>query len=98
MVLAEYEPPLDAGIARAVQVLALGGIETFESCQGGAGHAYPEPTVRFHGDHSEGWRALAVALQAGLPVRGLRRIWDVIDAQPTGPHWELVFAPHPRPT
>ena len=31
-------------------------METFESCQGGAGHAYPEPTVRFFGEKAAGYR------------------------------------------
>jgi hypothetical protein len=75
----EYNSPLDPGIAPAVIALADGGVETFESCQGGPGHAYPEPTVRFHGDTAEGYRALAVALRAGLPVLGLRRVWPIVD-------------------
>jgi len=74
-----------------VVVLAAYGVETFESCQGGAGHAYPEPTVRFHGHRSEGFRALAAALERGLSVRSLRRIWAVNEGEPTGPYWELVF-------
>ncbi len=28
-----------------VEVLRAAGVETFESCEGGAGHSYPEPTV-----------------------------------------------------
>jgi hypothetical protein len=86
-----YDSPLDAGIERAVHALADGGVETFESCQGGPGHAFPEPTVRFHGDTAEGYKALAVALQAGLSVMDLRRVWPVIDGEPTGPWWELTF-------
>lgn len=86
-----YDPPLDAGIRRAVEVLQSAGVETFESCEGGEGHAYPEPTVRFHGDAFEGFRALAVALRAGLHVLALRRAWPVIDYEPTGPWWEIVF-------
>jgi hypothetical protein len=50
---------LDAGILPVVQVLAQNGVETFESCEGGEGHAFYEPTVRFHGNHAEGFRALA---------------------------------------
>lgn len=86
-----YDPPLDEGIAPFVHVLVESGVETFESCEGGPGHAYPVPTVRFHGYREEGMRALAAALAAGLPVAGLRRVWDVIDGEPTGPHWELTF-------
>ena len=87
-----YDPPLDPGIVSAVAVLVAGGVETFESCQGGLDHAFPEPTIRFHGHRDEGFRALAVALGAGLRVSALRRVWDVIDGEPTGPHWEMVFA------
>lgn len=86
-----FEYPLDHGIANAVAVLRQGSIETFESCEGGIGHAYPEPTVRFHGDITEGMRALAVALKAGLPVLDLRRVWPIVDNEPTGPWWELTF-------
>lgn len=68
-------------------------METFESCEGGIGHAFPEPTVRFHGDHSEGYRAVAAAMQAGLPVAELRRVWPVLDGELTGPSWELTFVP-----
>jgi hypothetical protein len=86
-----YDPPLDPGIARAVEILQAAGVETFESCQGGSGHAYPEPTIRFHGDRPEGFRALSVALQSGLRVSSLRRVWPLIDKEPTGPWWELTF-------
>jgi hypothetical protein len=88
-----YDPPLDTGIRNIVTVLVASGIETFESCEGGPGHAYPEPTVRFHGDQSEGYRALSVALRAGLSVSELRRVWPVIESEPTGPWWELTFRP-----
>jgi len=87
-----YDPPLDPGIAAYVEALRGAGVETYESCQGGDGHAYPEPAVRFHGDPAEGLRALSVALAAGLPVRELRRVWMVQQQEPTGPWWELTFA------
>ena len=82
---------IDTGIARAVAALQGAGIETFESCQGGRGHSFTEPTVRFHGDKSEGFRALAVAIKEGLPTDQLRRVWPLIDGEPTGPCWELTF-------
>ncbi len=88
----EYDPPLDRGIAPMVEALQAAGVETFESCEGGEGHAFPVPTVRFHGYRDEGFRALAVALLADLRVVALRRVWDVIDGEPTGPDWEMVFA------
>lgn len=87
----EYDPPLDKGIARYVEALQAGGIETFESCQGGEGHSYPEPTVRFRGDGGEGFRALAIAQHHAFPVASIRRTWPVIDDEPTGPWWELTF-------
>ena len=85
------DSPLDPGIEHAVKTLLAGGVETFESCEGGEGHAYPEPTVRFHGDQAEGPFAFAVARRAGLPVLELRRVWPVIDGELTGPWWELTF-------
>src|SRR5438046_1430076 len=84
---------LDPDIRRAVEALRAAGVETFESCQGGEGHAYAEPTVRFHGGQAEGFRAFAAAVTAGLPVQDLRRTWPVVDGEPTGPWWELTFAP-----
>lgn len=84
---------LDNGIRETVRILAEAGIETFESCQGGDGHAYAEPTVRFYGERSEGFRALVVALERNLNIRSLRRIWPVNDEEPTGPWWEIVVIP-----
>lgn len=89
--LKEFDPPLDPGIKRAVEILFSHGIETYESCEGGPGHSYPEPAVRFHGDRSEGFKALAIALQHALPVKCIRRIWNIIDGEPVGPDWEIVF-------
>ena len=82
---------LDRGIERAVFLLREAGIETFASCDGGEGHPYSEPTIRFHGDHSEGYKAVAIALQHALPVTDLRRTWDILDGELVGPYWELVF-------
>lgn len=86
-----FDPPLDKGIKLAVEILVQAGIETYESCEGGPGHAYPEPTIRFGGERSEGFRALAIALQNALPVSSIGRVWTIIDGEPTGPHWEIVF-------
>lgn len=87
----EFDPPLDSGIKYAVEILVNAGIETFESCEGGEGHAYPEPTIRFRGDRSEGFKALAVVLQHNLPTKAVRRIWTIDDREPVGPYWEIVF-------
>ena len=82
---------LDNGIRRYVEILRANGIETFESCEGGSGHSFPEPTIRFFGERAEGFRALSVALQYNLPVFALRRVWRVQDREPVGPDWEIVF-------
>src|ERR1700733_3548004 len=82
---------LDEGILPVVQVLTRSGVETFESCEGGDGHAFHEPTVRFHGSHAEGFRALSIALQHGLRVCELRRYYSIEDGEPVGPHWEMTF-------
>lgn len=84
---------LDPGIARYVDVLDAAGIQTFESCQGGDGHAFLEPAIRFYGDAGEGFHALAVAIQHDLPVAELRRYWQIVKGEPEGPHWELTFRP-----
>jgi len=82
---------LDEGIRSVVEILVKNGVGTFESCEGGDGHAFHEPTVRFHGTHAEGFRALAVALQHGLRVCELRRYYSVEDGEPVGPRWEMTF-------
>jgi len=82
---------LDHGIRHVVEILVSNGVETFESCEGGEGHAFYEPTVRFHGSQAEGFRALAVALQHGLGVCELRRYYSIEDGVPVGPHWEMTF-------
>jgi hypothetical protein len=82
---------LDSGIREIVIAMHAAGVETFESCEGGRGHAFPEPTVRFHGGTAEGFRALTIAIERGLPVLELRRTWPVIDFAPTGPWWEMTF-------
>ncbi len=84
----QFDPPLDAGISEAVLTLIANRVKTFESCQGGKGHAYPEPMIRFRGGASEGFRAMSVALEAGLPATELRRVWTGSDC----PWWEITFA------
>lgn len=86
-----FNPPLDEGIREIVITLVRNGVETFESCEGGAGHCFPEATVRFEGTDSEGLRAASVALAHGLPVRRLRRVWGVQNNMLHGPWWEMTF-------
>lgn len=79
------EPPFDEGIREIVITLIANGVETFESCEGGQGHNFPEPTVRFEGAASEGLRAVSVALENGLPVRRLRLAWGFENNMIHGP-------------
>ena len=87
----ELDMPLDPGIEQAVHTLRAAGIETIESCEGGNGHPFPEPTVRLLGGPGEGFRAFGVAVRAGLKPRSIARVWTVDDGELTGPYWDLVF-------
>jgi len=82
---------LDPGIRQAVLVLRSAGVETFESCGGGAGHAFPDPTIKFHGGAWAGYRAFAVAMAYGLPVLRMQQVHGIPNGQLEGPWWELVF-------
>lgn len=82
---------LDVGIRHYVLILRSQGIETCQSCQGGPGHCYLEPTIEFHGGIGEGPRAVAAALTYGLPVAELRREWSVRDSELHGPIWTMTF-------
>ncbi len=84
---------VDKGIKDKVKLLLENEVETYESCEGGKGHCYPEPTIRFHGSRAEGFRALSVALQSDLNVAELKRIWVINDGEPTGAWWEMTFTP-----
>ena len=85
------ELPIDDGIKHAVEVLQNGGVETFESCEGGEGHCSPEPFIRFHGNAWAGYHAVAVAMSYGLPVLALHREYPVIDGELAGPYWQMIF-------
>ncbi len=82
---------LDPGIALAVSILRAAGVETFESCEGGPGHAFACPTVRFHGQPAAGFLAYSVALDHAWPVDAVRRVWTVVDGELSGPFWEITF-------
>jgi len=88
-----FDPPLDEGIRDIVLTLLANGVETFESCEGGPEHSFPEPTVRFEGGSSEGLKAMAIAMENGLPVFRLRRVWGIVDRAIHGPWWEMTFNP-----
>ena len=72
---------LDPKIAPYVRELQAHGIETTESCQGGEGHCFPEPTIKFDGQRDQGWKALHIAQERGWPVSALRRVWQLKDTK-----------------
>lgn len=83
---------LDPGIRHYVLILRSQGVETCQSCEGGTGHSYPEPTIEFWGGRGEGPRAVAVAMTYGLPIAELRRVWSVLDGELVGPLWAITFS------
>ena len=88
------EPPwneVDEGIKPILRIFYEEGVETFESCQGGRGHCFPEPTVRFYGGAHEGFRVLSIAIQYNLQPTKLRRYYAVNNCEPVGPDWEMTF-------
>ena len=91
----QFYPPLDYGIERAVLVLRSHGIYTIESCQGGKEHSYPEPTVTFLGGFADGMKALSIALQHGMPIKEIRKVWNIAEREIHGePVMQIVFYDH----
>jgi hypothetical protein len=86
-----FDPPLNSGSRDVVVTLAANGVQTFESCEGGLGHSFPKPTVRFEGGSSKSQRAVAVAWENGLPVTTLPRTWAILDSTLHGLGWEMAF-------
>jgi hypothetical protein len=82
---------LDWGIAGYVRTLWENGVETYQSCQGGDGHSFPEPTIQFTGSSAAGYRAFQIAKDHALPVQSIRRAWQIIDGDMVGPEWEMTF-------
>lgn len=83
---------IDIGMVPIISLLLARGVETFESCEGGEGHAFYEPTIRFHGSKEEGYRVVALLSQNGYRVAELRRYWSFIEGELTGPQWEVTLA------
>jgi len=83
--------PIDMGIVRAVRILRTAGIPTYESCEGGEGHVFAEPTIKFGGTFESGWLAVGRLLTYRLPVRRFAQCWSFPFGVPDGPHWEVTF-------
>jgi len=83
---------LDPGIRFAVRVLhAAGGIETSQSCEGGVGHAYPDPTIDLVDDEGAGLRAVAALTVYGLDVWTLSRVWPIRHGMPCDVLWRVTL-------
>ena len=87
---------IDAGILPAVEILNKHGFETFESCQGGEGHSFPEPTVRFLGSEFDLIRAYEICECYGLTVLAAKRVYKKADVyisktKHIGFAWEKPF-------
>lgn len=85
---------LDPGIRFAVRVLhAAGGIETCQSCQGGKGHSYEQPTIDMlcGGRDAKGFLALAALVDYGLPVADIAIVWRVANGLPYEKLWRVTF-------
>ena len=91
---------LDEGIKDAVRILRTHGFKTFESCQGGEGHCFFEPTIRFEGTEFDLIRAYTICELYNLPVYQVRRVFrktsiykdnNSINALPFGEEWDIPF-------
>jgi hypothetical protein len=69
------EMMIDDGIRPTVDILNKHGFITIESCQGGEGHAYPEPLVVFEGTEFDLIRAYEVCAAHNLCVHEARRVY-----------------------
>jgi hypothetical protein len=85
---------LDRGIRFAVRVLHAAGFETCQSCQGGKGHSYDEPTIEMvaGGDDSRGFGALDALRSYGLPVCAVSINWPVANGYPFEKNWRITFS------
>jgi hypothetical protein len=66
---------IDEKILPAVKILNEHGFKTFESCEGGEGHLFHEPTVRFEGSEFDLIRAFEICQLHGLPVYEVKRVY-----------------------
>ena len=85
---------LDAGIRFAVRVLHASGFETCQSCQGGKGHAYDQPTVEMVATSNDalGFGALEALYAYGLPVSAIAIVWPVQNGMPYEKNWRITFS------
>jgi hypothetical protein len=92
---------VDEVIKPAVKILLEHGFNTFESCQGGEGHAFTEPTIRFTGTEFDLIIAYELCQHYKLNVDCVRRVYlknpvynqnlEVITENWIHPFNEIVF-------
>jgi hypothetical protein len=84
---------IDAGVRFPVRVLHAYGFDTCQSCQGGKGHAYDQPTIEMEstGDDAGGFGALAALQRYGLPVADIAIRWPVRNGLPYERLWTITF-------
>ena len=89
---------LDSGIRNAVQILNDHGFETWESCQGGDGHCFEMPTIRFWGEEFDLIRAYKICENYNLNVFEAHRVYRCVDigtnstrSCPNGDMWDIPF-------
>jgi len=99
---------LDDGIKDAVILLNKFGFKTFESCQGGKGHCYDVPTIRFFGDEFDLIRAYELCMLHSINVYEAKRVYrktsvylDATNGDNIGENWdkpynELTFSVHSK--
>lgn len=88
----EREPLLDPGIRAAVLAMRAAGIDTFASCDGGEGHAWPEPGVRWRGPEWQRYVAARATSEAGYKVKEVRQVWYADEGTlRQEPLWEIIF-------
>ena len=85
---------MDPGIRFAVRVLhAKGGIETCQSCQGGPGHSYVQPSIDIiaGGQDSTGFAALAALADYGINVDEILLVWNIQNGLPYEKLWRVTL-------
>ena len=92
---------VDEIIKPAVKIMLEHGFHTFESCQGGEGHSFTEPTIRFNGTEFDLIIAYELCKHYKLNVSCVRRVyeknpvyndkWEEITENWIRPFNEIVF-------
>lgn len=89
---------IDEGIIEAVQVLNKHGFITWESCQGGDGHCFELPTVRFWGNEFDLIRACRICENYDFKLYQANRVYRTAEIAtgdtnicPKGEVWDVPF-------